>query len=367
MTGATTIVPGFGLGLVASGKRTIAAGNEYDKYFDLCEVDDQETERGDGDVFLTLRIMASIVRNTLNQTKELAEKEFKGYSRTETARRIWNFLYKHVQYKKDNPLREQLRRPARTWTDRRTGVDCDCYTIFISSILTNLRIPHAFRMAKYDGDWQHVYVVVPKTGNSIGKDRSSYLVIDPVVNQFNYETPPSDKHNHSMKITELSGVGACATKPTIDRLRRFVDREVVVQYGMVPTSSFLKTNDIPFQSAVNPESDAGVLVINTTAGPKNLPTIITPGQAQQLKDGISYPVPAIPPAAAAAALAPPSVSTPAAAESPTVTASADDLGKISWAPLIIAGLVGVAVLSSKKKAATVSLTGPPKRLPTLHI
>jgi hypothetical protein len=355
MSTDATIAPGFGLGLAASGKRTISSGEQYDKYFALDKVDGEETELADGDVFLTLRLMAKMVRNTLQQTKKITEHEFEGYSRSETCRRIWNFLYKHVQYKKDNPLREQLRQPARTWYDRRTGVDCDCYSIFISSILSNLKIPHAFCMAAYDGDWQHVYVIVPKSGHTIGSDRSSYLVIDPVVNQFNYETPATKKHNHSMgKITQLSGLeAACPTRPAIDRLRRYVTKEEVIENGFVPTDSFLREHNIPFQFEVDPDTDGGVLLINTTAGPRKLPTIITPAQAQSLVAG----------SATAAAPGPAIQHKPS-----TVTASATDLGKISWLPLIIVAGLGAATLFGKKKAATASLSGPPKStLPTLHI
>src|SRR5690554_3560872 len=115
------------LGLVANRKRSIRNGNEYNKYFDLTEVQGNEVElMPDGSVYDTLRHMQKIVRATLHQTKRIAPK-LKGSTREATARNIYNFLYNHVQYRKDNPLREQLRTPARTWKDRAAGVDCDCY------------------------------------------------------------------------------------------------------------------------------------------------------------------------------------------------------------------------------------------------
>ena len=53
---------------------------------------------------------------------------------------IWDFVYQHVQYKLDDPGYEQVRRPLRTWLDRKRGADCEDYSVFISSILLNLGV-----------------------------------------------------------------------------------------------------------------------------------------------------------------------------------------------------------------------------------
>ena len=101
-------------------------------------------------------------------------------------------VFSHLQYKPDDPVNEELRRPKRAWADRVTGVDCDCYSIFIGSILSNLNIPFALRMVKINNKpyFQHVYVVVPKSGkrNEL-ESRSSYFVVDPVLDTFNEEHP----------------------------------------------------------------------------------------------------------------------------------------------------------------------------------
>ncbi|MBP2831249.1 hypothetical protein J8281_03530 [Aquimarina sp. U1-2] len=64
-------------------------------------------------------------------------------------------------------------------------MDCDCYTVFISSILTNLGIPHEVRITKYNGKshFQHIYPVVP--------DGETHIAIDCVADAFNYEVPYS--------------------------------------------------------------------------------------------------------------------------------------------------------------------------------
>jgi hypothetical protein len=134
---------------------------------------------------------AKIVHDTLDQTSKIA-KVLKGNTLDDTCRRIFNFLYKHIQYKPDKTGIEQFRSPARSWADRRTGIDCDCFSIFISSILTNLQIPHSFRFVKlkHREYYQHIYVVVPKNGKSLPKGtltHSLYYVIDPVLDTYDKE------------------------------------------------------------------------------------------------------------------------------------------------------------------------------------
>lgn len=266
MTGLGTI----SLGLVPSGRRYIKSGAEYDKFFDTDEVEGDEVElMADGDVYDTLRLMKKMVRTTLTQTEKIAQK-LKGSSREETCRNIFNFIYNHIQYKKDNPMREQLRTPIRTWKDRRSGVDCDCYSIFISSILTNLKIPHAFRMAAYGGDWQHVYVV------------AGDYIIDPVVSRFNYETPYQKKHDTMSKVTMLNGPDDQRCTPVIQKLRRYTLESNILDAGLVPTDVLLKRNNIPFTSHVDQATGNGVISVSTPNGTVNLPTVLTLGQASSL-------------------------------------------------------------------------------------
>jgi len=267
------------LGLVATGKRSLRSGADYDRYF-TSTVEGNEVELlSDGDVYDTLDQMKVIVKKTLSQTKAIAPR-LKGSSLEATCKNIWDFLYHHVQYKKDNPLREQLRTPARTWKDRKAGVDCDCYAIFISSVLTNLNIPHAYRMAGYQGDFQHVYVVVPKHGKKIA-DRGSYYTIDPVVNQFNYEAAFSKKHDHKMSaVTMLNGFGECNVTP--DRLIPFRDTQEIINRGGIVTPDFLQANNIPFVPAKTKDGRA-VYAVTTPEGLYILPPILAPAFAEKLK------------------------------------------------------------------------------------
>lgn len=196
------------LGIVASGKRNIADGHEYDRYFSSPKKQDPYLSYH-GSTHDTIGYMADIIKSTTDQTAKIAP-VLKGKTRNETLKNIFDFVFGHIQYKTDDPRYEELRAPARAWADRKTGVDCDCYSIFIGSILYNLGIPFALRMVKIHNRpyFQHVYVVVPKFGKEADlAKRSSYYVIDPVLDTYNEEHPFTEKYDHFMTpIKYLDGL-----------------------------------------------------------------------------------------------------------------------------------------------------------------
>ncbi len=196
-----------GLGLVASGKRNIADGAQYDRYFPKPRYSDPFLSYS-GDTTQTINFMADIIKNTLADTKQIAQL-LKAKMLTQTSKNIFDFIFRHIQYTPDNPTREELRRPSRAWADRKSGVDCDCYSIFIGSILSNLKIPYALRMVKIDGKshFQHVYVVVPKNGKESGLKSGQYFTIDPVLDTYNEEHPFTGKFDLFMQpIQYLNGL-----------------------------------------------------------------------------------------------------------------------------------------------------------------
>ena len=181
----------------ALAHRKIKSGKEFDNLFPVANLTDETVKKG-ASVSDTVKFIPKVVRETLPQTKEIAEK-LQGSSLSETCNNIWKFVYHHINYHKDEDGIEQIRSPARTWHDRLRGVDCDCYTVFISSILSNLKIPHSLRIAKYRKDYfQHIYPIVRK-GN--GK----YITIDCVVEHFNYEEPYTEIKDTTMDLQYLSG------------------------------------------------------------------------------------------------------------------------------------------------------------------
>ena len=181
----------------ATTKRQIKTGQQYDRFFPKIE-GNTTTIRKNANVGHTVAFIPKVVNETLRQTKKIAQ-HLKARSLEDTCSNIWHFVYEHINYKKDEEGKEQVRNPARAWHDRKTGVDCDCYTVFISSILKNLDIPHILRITKYRRDYfQHIYPVVPLTDGS-------YITIDCVTDQYNYEVPYTEKKDYPMDLQYLNG------------------------------------------------------------------------------------------------------------------------------------------------------------------
>lgn len=162
----------------------------------------EEVVRRNGTVGDTVNEMRKLIFKSAWQTKHLAAvlKDKDLYS---TCKNIWNFLYGHIKYKEDDEGEEQLRTPALSWAVRRTrGIDCDDFSIFVSTILYNLHIPHYLRIARYKGktNFQHVYVVVPQSKNR-------YITIDPVLDQYDAEKEPIETKDFIiMSKNNLNGI-----------------------------------------------------------------------------------------------------------------------------------------------------------------
>lgn len=197
-------------GNITTGWRQLKDGSKYDNLFPLKRVDYQDKIIiRDGTTDETVDLMKKVAVKYAPDTVKLA-KVLKADTLEQTCNNIWDFLYHHIQYKLDDPTTEQLRTPARSWIERNTGIDCDCFSVFASSILINLGIPHKFRITKYSDSfnpdaWQHVYVIVP--------DESNDWIIDAVISKFNTQKPYSQKKDFNMSdinginIAVLSGLG----------------------------------------------------------------------------------------------------------------------------------------------------------------
>lgn len=247
-----------GLGLTATRKRNIKPGYEFDALFPKPERTDPYLTRSGTNEQTLHTFIPDVVKRYHTDTAQLAVL-LKRENLKDTLKAIWDFLYNHVQYKPDSPLEEQIRRPARTWADRRTGVDCDCYTVFISSILLNLYIPHVLRMAAYDKrrGYQHVYVVVPKSARANLSKRADYWVIDPVMDAFDAEKPYLFKQDRVMlewpKGDGLNGIPVRALDgklPFANRSKLVYDR---IYYNPSLRTWALRGVDGAFYLKANPQ------------------------------------------------------------------------------------------------------------------
>jgi hypothetical protein len=170
------------LGLTASKVRNIRPLSDYIAYIpprsELNRAD--KILFPDGNEHDTVSLMRKVAQSTKSDTAKLAQ-WLKRSTLKDTLQSIWTFVYTHIQYVKDNPMIEQVRRPLRTLYDQQG--DCDCYATLIASILENLGIKYQFRVAAYQRGWQHVYVIVPYEGG--------YYTVDPVLDQCFAEKQPT--------------------------------------------------------------------------------------------------------------------------------------------------------------------------------
>ena len=281
-----------------SGYRSIKDGSRYNPYFPPPDERDRVIIN-DGEVTDTVELMEKVVWKYLDDTKRIAPL-LRRSSTIDTCKAIWEFMYSYIQYKLDKRGLEQLRRPARSWAERATGVDCDCKSIFASSILTNLQIPHKFRITKYSQDsWQHVYVIVPMDG-------TNYCVIDGVVSEFNYEKKYTDKMDYNMNLkginvavlsgvsgndhydavmaTSLSGIGlgAVTNQSDLDKLYQNIvaTRNAVAQNpNMVSTvddpQALLKMLDYAIQYWYTDKRDEALDILSKNESQLNLRNGVT--------------------------------------------------------------------------------------------
>jgi hypothetical protein len=197
--------------MVAERKRRLKDGRELDHLFPPPSETDTVIKRS-ASVEDTMRLIRKALPQTQWQTERIAKK-LKGRTLEETCSNIWHFVYEHIQYQRDKEGVEQVRSPRRTWWDRKEGVDCDCYTVFILSILRSLKIDCLARITKYPKKypevprWQHVYPIVPKPGHleDYIDERDWYIVIDCVKDAFDDEQPYLECKDYDMRLDYLDG------------------------------------------------------------------------------------------------------------------------------------------------------------------
>lgn len=226
-----------GLGITASHQRKIKSGAQFDKYFGAPKGLDPIVNK-DASTLETVDIIAGLVPKVAYQTKSLAP-VLKGSSLKQTCKNIFDFCYNHIQYKLDASGVEQLREPVRAWKDRVSGIDCDCFSILVSSILHNLGIKHSYRICEIanKGYYQHIYIVVPvnQTLNSIS---GQYIVIDPVLDTFNKEAPGITKIRdkfmgipvqvlNGIEDYSIMGFGAIGAADSLEGVQRAFKTSVV--------------------------------------------------------------------------------------------------------------------------------------------
>ncbi len=219
--------------------RPIVTDSKYDKYFE--NVSCNSSFLGEGTTTDGLKLMADWAKKYQYQTKQIS-KDLERNSVPETVNTIYNFLYNYIQYNADG-YEQTLKSPACSYKMRFTGIDCKSYSLFASTILSNLSIPHKFRKVVQPSTpyrWSHVYVVVDYNGKE--------LIIDGA-NHFNTEVDYLQKYD--MKIQEQSlpyhGMNASLPYKNMDKaVRNFLSflKELKSKYGLNPRVAQAIKNDV---------------------------------------------------------------------------------------------------------------------------
>jgi hypothetical protein len=236
------------LGYVAKTKRNIKNSNAYAPLFGAPsgKVINVKSNASLDDITTS---MQQLVNQTLPQTQKFANwLKSKSTSTENLLQNLFTFIYNHFDYKEDEQGFEQLREPARLFKDK-IG-DCDCYAIFIKSVLTNLGIPSHFKIVALNNNpnFQHVYVIVPKQSGASLNERNNYWVIDPVLDKFNLEPPAITKQQiKGLNGLQLQTLGA--TTFVVDKSKLLPP---VLDNYIIPQGGFLTASTIKFGEAYNP-------------------------------------------------------------------------------------------------------------------
>ncbi len=149
------------------------------------------------------RNIINVILNTvplgLSNTRRLAP-YFQAQSVYHTCLRLWHFLKSNIKYQIDPLGKQFIQTPSVTWWRKRG--DCKSYSVFISTILKNLNIEHRLKFVSFepDGEYTHVYIIVPYNGRQI--------IMDVVMPEFNKEKHFSKQKLYNMaEIYQMSGIG----------------------------------------------------------------------------------------------------------------------------------------------------------------
>lgn len=314
----------------------------------------------------TMPLIVSKSKRTAYQTKKLAEK-LKSATLAATLASDSNFILDYIKYRKDDEEHEQVRSPRRLIYDG--AGDCDCFAVFLATLLINQGIDFRFRITRYKeaDDWSHIYIVVPKNQRHSAagdfSDRSKYYVLDPVTNRHDYEVSFIDKRDYDMGLQYLDGLPSAGTLSGLgcgcgvktnngngnDKPSKVyvIPSKVLSRRGLMPASELLDKIGLPYQENSTPEGDL-YYDVSTPTGIKPVPAFIpvAPDAQQLIANDLTQPA--------------------------TVQASAENTStgaKVAAGVLGILALASVAISAVRKKEGAKALGGTPvkKRLPVVHM
>lgn len=125
--------------------------------------------------------------------------------------KLWLYVKNNFTYKEDENGQQWIKSPARLFHDKKG--DCKSFTIFINSVLQNLKIDYITRFISQnsDKDPTHVYSVA-----ILGDEK---IILDAVYYKFNEEPRYTKKYDYMTKISYLNGVKNFQSE--LERVKKF--------------------------------------------------------------------------------------------------------------------------------------------------
>ncbi|MFI0429616.1 hypothetical protein [Mariniflexile sp. HMF6888] len=162
--------------------RPVLSGYEFNDLFPASNCEIIKTSHGKGCV--GIREVITWSRKHIRDTKDISD-FFVSESLKNTCNLIQDFLYSHIQYSYNDVY--NVKSPACVWASR--NADCKSFSVFASTVLLNLGIKHYFRAVNYEGEGEHIYVIIPKNQefpllNEDSKFNEDYYIIDGTTNDY---------------------------------------------------------------------------------------------------------------------------------------------------------------------------------------
>lgn len=204
----------------AATKVKLLSLKPYRHLFPEARVIDITVEKYAG-VSHTVLFIPQVVKQCSWMVKDFVKQELEGLSRYEACKKLWHFVKYHIEYVPDKKTKEQVRSPRRLIHDAKG--DCDCMTTFVDTCLYVLGVRGIInRITAYEaGHFQHIYSLIPD-----GKGK--FIIMDCVVDQFNYEKPYTKKKDYTMELQFLDGIEEKRVSPFTTDLREVFDNRAAL-------------------------------------------------------------------------------------------------------------------------------------------
>lgn len=171
---------------------------------------ERRTYRGDGntdDIFDRIRLdLPMAAEQTARFSAELYS--LCGGDTERILRRLYGFLVKNVPFELDPEGYQFIQKPSAMVHGRKRSADCKSYSLFIASVLSNLRIPYRFKFVSwdpYDKDVKHVFI------EAFPEDVERRRVLDVNLKEYNKEKTPNYNHRF-IDMTYIYSIGALPNK-----------------------------------------------------------------------------------------------------------------------------------------------------------